>query len=332
MTKRILKRGLAAGAAALCLLTGCQGGNGTGDPGNAAAGNTTKTESSGKPEGGEKVQLYYPDVAGTGLRAVDGIAAGDTLNERVQSILVQLQEKPTTEQSELTQDAFGLGGNMIQGATIKDGLVTVDMAKKYSDLKYSTELLFRSALVWSLTSLEGIDYVAVTVDGTMLLDSAGMIVREMSRDTLLIDGELSPEPTITVRFTIYFADGTRKGLVSEERRAEIVAGTEERAVVEALIAGPETEGLWATVPSGTKVRSVTVSDRVCYVDLSDDFLSRQGLTGISEELTVYSIVNSLCELDTVERVQFLIEGEKRTGATGALDFSQTFTADPTRND
>ena len=305
MTKRILKRGLAAGAAALCLLTGCQGGNGTGDPGNATAGNTTKTESSGKPEGGEKVQLYYPDVAGTGLRAVDGIAAGDTLNERVQSILVQLQEKPTTEQSELTA--------------------------RYGD-RLRAELLFRSALVWSLTSLEGIDYVAVTVDGTMLLDSAGMIVREMSRDTLLIDGELSPEPTITVRFTIYFADGTRKGLVSEERRAEIVAGTEERAVVEALIAGPETEGLWATVPSGTKVRSVTVSDRVCYVDLSDDFLSRQGLTGISEGLTVYSIVNSLCELDTVERVQFLIEGEKRTGATGALDFSQTFTADPTRND
>ena len=41
-------------------------------------------------------------------------------------------------------------------------------------------------------------------------------------------------------------------------------------------------------------------------------------------LTVYSIVNSLCELDEVEKVQFLIEGEKQIEYKGHIEFDKPF--------
>ena len=309
--------------AVICLLTGCQS---TGTSAGDADMSATSTMNGTELNGACKVELYYPDSSGTNLYMVEGTATGETLDERVQSVLTQLQERSVSDISELTQDPFGVKDVTIQGATIKDGVVTVDMSKEYGDLKYGAELLFRSALVWSLTSLEGVDKVAITVNGTVLMDSAGMVVREMGRDTLLIDGELSSEPTMTMQFTLYFANSDYSGLETENRLLEISPGTTERVVVEQLIAGPESEDLKATVPSETKIRSVTVSDGVCYVDLSEDFINKHNGGSTAEQLTIFSIVNSLCELDTVSRVQFLIEGEKRTEFKGSLDISQTFTA------
>ena len=43
-------------------------------------------------------------------------------------------------------------------------------------------------------------------------------------------------------------------------------------------------------------------------------------------LTVYSIVNSLCELDHIDKVQFLFEGEKLDDHKGSIDFKTPFTA------
>ena len=52
---------------------------------------------------------------------------------------------------------------------------------------------------------------------------------------------------------------------------------------------------------------ITIRDQICYVDLGSGF--NDLLAGISSEVTVYSIVNTLCELSNVNRVQFTIDGE-----------------------
>ena len=59
-----------------------------------------------------------------------------------------------------------------------------------------------------------------------------------------------------------------------------------------------------------------------YVNLSRDFIKKKG--SISEPIIIYSIVNSLTELDGVKKVQFLIEGEKINEYNGDLDFSKPF--------
>ena len=98
--------------------------------------------------------------------------------------------------------------------------------------------------------------------------------------------------------------------------------TREKTVLEQLIAGPEEKGSVATIPIGTKIKDVTTTDDgTCYVNL----LKHTG--GEREELlTIYSIVNSLCKLDQIDRVQFLVEGKKLDTYKDNLQFKTPFTA------
>jgi spore germination protein GerM len=94
--------------------------------------------------------------------------------------------------------------------------------------------------------------------------------------------------------------------------------TPARAALEELIRGEVPRGCERPLPQGTKVRSVTVSDGLATVDLSDEF--RTGFRGGSdnEGVTVYSVVNTLTSLPHVERVQILVGGERVNTIGGHL--------------
>ena len=58
--------------------------------------------------------------------------------------------------------------------------------------------------------------------------------------------------------------------------------------------------------SATKVINVTTRDRRCYVNLNSEFL--QGQEGVQAQTALYSIVNSLCELPSIDSVQISVDG------------------------
>ena len=88
-----------------------------------------------------------------------------------------------------------------------------------------------------------------------------------------------------------------------------------RLLMEQLLSGPEevvgvnTSDVRQTIPAGTKLNSLTIRDNVCYLDLSREFLNIQA--EVKSEIVIYSIVNTLCELSNVSRVQFAVDGEQR---------------------
>ena len=47
------------------------------------------------------------------------------------------------------------------------------------------------------------------------------------------------------------------------------------------------------------------------MNLSSDFVTKNNVGTAAERMTIFSIVNSLTELSNVDKVQFLIEGEKK---------------------
>ena len=107
--------------------------------------------------------------------------------------------------------------------------------------------------------------------------------------------------------TLYFADAEGQGLVEEKREVIHNSNTSmERLVVEQLLEGPQTEGCQATIPPDTKLLNISVTDNVCYVNFDGAFLNNS--LGGREELPIYSIVNSLTQLTTVNRVQFSVNG------------------------
>ena len=57
----------------------------------------------------------------------------------------------------------------------------------------------------------------------------------------------------------------------------------------------------------TKILGVSIAEGICYVNLDSNFLTV--INNVSTEVAVYSIVNSLVELDNINKVQILVNGE-----------------------
>lgn len=101
------------------------------------------------------------------------------------------------------------------------------------------------------------------------------------------------------------------GIASASEKAEVI--------MKELLKGPgESSILHPTMPPGTIVRGVQVLGSTARVNLSKEF--REGFWGgsRSEELTIYSIVNSLTELPEIKKVIVLVEGEPLTTISGHM--------------
>jgi len=89
-----------------------------------------------------------------------------------------------------------------------------------------------------------------------------------------------------------------------------------------LIHGPEKEGYTATLSDEIKINNISVNDGICYVDLSDEFYDTSN--PLKNDIIVYSVVNSLVELPTVSKVQFLKNGEKQLFFRESMPFDEIF--------
>lgn len=141
--------------------------------------------------------------------------------------------------------------------------------------------------------------------------------------------DISAQPTQEKKqVTLYFGDKDAMYLVPENRTVDKKDGILEAAVVEELVNGPEKEGSVPTMPEGTRVLSVTVVNGVAYVNLSKEFQTKHWGGSAGEIMTIYSVVNTLTEIPGVEKVQFLLEGDKLESILGHMDTTIPIESDP----
>lgn len=110
--------------------------------------------------------------------------------------------------------------------------------------------------------------------------------------------------------TLYFLSEDGNYLVPEVRTIKKGSEKLEELVVSELIKGPAQPGHVAIIPSETKLLSVTSSNGIAFVDVSKDFLSTDKMSSKQLILMIYSIVDTLTELKGINKVQFLINGQK----------------------
>ena len=114
---------------------------------------------------------------------------------------------------------------------------------------------------------------------------------------------------LMARYTTLHLGGTADILVSPDRPEQITLVLKNAHELEIPV---------VIIGNGS---NLLVKDGVCYVDFNEKFLERR--EGISSEVAIYSVVNSLAELSGIYKVQFLINGEiKKTYQN--LDFSSSF--------
>jgi spore germination protein GerM len=137
-------------------------------------------------------------------------------------------------------------------------------------------------------------------------------------------GALAPNQAM-----LYYTRDSRSlvGTVSDIGGAAMSANDRARAIVTRLLEGKDAAFLRSPVPAGTKLNSVFVTGNLIVVNLSKEFMNNlQG--GVDEELlAVYSIVNSLLfNIDNVDGVQILIEGERVFTLHGNVDLDSPLIA------
>ncbi len=128
-----------------------------------------------------------------------------------------------------------------------------------------------------------------------------------------------------VTVPLYYADENIANLKAEKRT---FANDENlaKSVVQAIIEGPKNTDLCSLIPGDTEINSVTISNGVCTLDLNDEFTNFTGGTSM-ENLAVFSLVNSLCEIDGISKVKINIDGNKKAMFGGHYSLEDEFSKD-----
>lgn len=227
------------------------------------------------------------------------------VDKQVDELLGRLQDKP--EDSRLRNaipDEVS-----VRGHDEKNYNCTVDFSKEYYDLTAAQEVLLRASVVRTLTQLDSISYVTFTVNSIPLVDSDDEIVGSMGADDFVENPGEQINTSVKETLTLYFADKDGTGLEKQTRVIHYSSNIAlEKLVVEQLIEGPKGSKLKATLPGTTKLINVSVADRICYLNFDSSFRNTID-NKLTEDVVLYSIVNSLTSLPTVDKVQISLDGE-----------------------
>ncbi len=257
-------------------------------------------------EGYKNIKLYFLSTAETNLQTKDYALKATDKEAQVNELIKELSTMP----EKLEYKAPMMMGFSVLDYEIEDGRIRINVDENYKSLKPTTEVLIRAALVRSFTQIDGIGYMYITVEGEQLHDSLGNVVGLMSAEQFVDSSGSEINAYEKVRLKLYFANEEGNKLVATNRTVAYKYSTNipiERMVVEQVIAGPDLTELSPTMNEETKVLGVTVKDGVCYVNLDSTFLTQ--LYSVTVDATIYSLVNSLCELSNINKVQISINGD-----------------------
>lgn len=234
--------------------------------------------------------------------------------ESVPALLSALLAGPPAESGLVRQIPQGV---RVTGWSVENRVALVDLSREYGTLTGIDRTIADYCVVLTLCQLPDVDGVRLSAGE----NGEGRLLR--AGDAIFSGAEEEP---VDVTAALYFR---RTGSLTLGYELRVFRLTEDeapaKAVLEALIAGPEDEGLSALLPPELTVRSVWVDDGVCYADLSAELLAAPPESAEEQELVISSLVETLCSLDKVEQVRLLVEGEPLT-AYGGLDLSGPLSA------
>ncbi len=137
----------------------------------------------------------------------------------------------------------------------------------------------------------------------------------------------------SIRVTLYYLSGTGITFSTEEREISFSSSLQEQArrVVRQLLAGSQ-QGRGSAFPAGVQLRDLFITPQgLAFVDLSQELIANHPGGTCAEELTIYSLTNTLISnFPAVKKVQILVEGREIQSLAGHLDLSKPYGRGPSR--
>jgi len=267
------------------------------------------------------IYLYYLNASADGFVKVP--YKPDHSDNPVTATTEIIYQLSTTEESNTDKYKASVPGTiMVNTITVLDNnLLNIDFGEAYRQLSAVDEALLRASVVQSVIQLEGVDSVTFSVNGASLMGTNNVPVGPMDHSTFLISGNEKDLYNYELEVTLYYANASGDGLVPVTRTIQVTENlSPEMAALYALKHPPGDSGLQSPLPGNLRIRSTEIVDNICYVDLSPEI--EEISSGITEEVKVYSMVDTLASLNSAYQIQFLVEGKKLQELNDFENFDQ----------
>lgn len=267
------------------------------------------------------VQVYYVNSDESGIIFQDYKinASLDDTDSVIDELLIQMETMP----EKLEYEAPIYGPINLLSYSCSGGLLTLNFDSTYFEADSVTEVLDRAAMVRTLTQIPGVDYVTFQVAGAPLTDSEGNIIGNMSSDSFVYNAGNEINTYEKVELVLYFTTEEGKQLMPVYR--SVVYNSNilmTRLAIEQIISGPNNDVSYPTINPQTKINSVSVRDGVCYVDFDSNFLIQP--YAVSAEIAIYSLVNTICAISDVNKVQISVGGSTDVVFMESISLSTVF--------
>ncbi len=254
-------------------------------------------------------QIYYVTVDETRVVSEGYDAQEETTEALVEEFIAQLDRQPVNSAYRMAKPQ---NVQILDYSIGVDHQLTLFFSQEYSEMSGIAEILSRAAIVKTLCQIKDIDYIEFYVNGQPLMKSTEQPIGFMTAEDFIDNTGAETNYRQIAYVCVYYANESGDRLKEAHLRIEFEGTrTQEQLVMEQLINGPipELTGMYPTLSENTAVNKITTSSGICYVDLNSSFLSK--LSSVTEEVAVYSVVNSLVELSSVNQVQITIDGKER---------------------
>lgn len=259
--------------------------------------------------------LYFLNSSGTSLSPETRTLRYHNPDELPQKVIKALIAGPVNSSNSKIVDKHT---DLLSLTNDGSGNYTADFSKDFlSDGDTTATSIY--AVVKSLCALNDIASVQVTINGEMYQTAEGNSIGALTAEDINLATDTYSSETREVM--LYFANAEGTKLSAEIRKVRV---TDQQPlvqyVIEELIKGPEYEGHSSVLSGDTNLISVNVSNNVGFVNFGKTFVDKNTSSPEKDQLAIFAVVNSMTELDGVDRVQFLVDG-KRVEKFGEIDIS-----------
>lgn len=264
--------------------------------------------------------IYYINRLGTSLKTSKYQATSTEVGDLVNEIINEMNTEPSSADLSCAKPE----SLKIDKKEINNNTIDFYFNAAYNEMEKNEEILYRAALVKTITQIEEINYVRFFVSEQPLLDGNGKNIGIMMASDYIENIDDAISSVSTTKLKLYFAneDGSKLRPLDVDVYYSSNLSLE-RVVVEQLIKGSGVTGYNRTLPESMRLLSISVKEGVCYVNLDGTFLTQ--LVNVSDSVPIYSIVNSLTELEGVNSVEISVNGSNKGMFRDIISLSTVFT-------
>lgn len=248
-------------------------------------------------------ELYFMNESETSIEAEIREIKYSDANRLPENVLIQLMNGPEDKKHKrlISRDTKLL--HMIN----ESGRISVDLSSEFLNDNSAKNMQAVYSIVKSLCSINGIESVRVTVRGEGIPTTDGKTVGYLTSSDINLSTDVNTSETNVI--SLYFTKKDSGKLYKTSRTVRVADQQPiEYYIVSGLIKGPSEKDYEPVIDKATELISVDTEEDICFVNLRSSFVEKN--SGNEAQLAVYAIVNSLTELNNINRIQFLIDGKK----------------------